>query len=221
LPRAWLGVQSQVLTPPVARSLDIDGTRGFRVTEVYRNTRAKDAGLQIGDVITAVEEVELEAFRAQDAQELRRLIEEFPIGDEVELTIIRDGEQQIITVELEATPMDASEAERAEQDELEFAVREITFMDRVDQGWPDDAEGVMVRDVTSGGWAHVAGLRVNDLIVTINDHTIDNVESFENTMNGFIDEQPRIVRLFLYRGHRTHFVFIEPDWKQLTLGAGP
>jgi serine protease Do len=219
LPRAWLGVQSQVLTSPVARALGIEGTRGFRITEVYRNTKAKDAGLQIGDVITAVEDVTLEAFRAQDAQELRRVIEEFPIGDRVELTIIRDGEEQIIAVELEATPMDASEADRADQDELEFAVRQITFMDRVEQGWPDEAEGVIVRDVTSGGWAHVAGLRVSDLIVSINEHSIDSVDAFETVMETMIEEQPKIVRLFVYRGHRTHFVFIEPDWEQLLQSA--
>lgn len=215
LPRAWLGVQSQVLTPSVAQALAIEGTRGVRVTEVYRNTMAKKADLRIGDIITAVEEIPLDAYRAQDAQELRRLIEEFPIGDEVELTIIRDGEERHVTVELEPSPMDASEAERSEQEELEFAVREITFMDRVDQGWPDDAEGIIVRDVTSGGWSHVAGLRVSDLIVSINDHAVDGINSFEQAMETIIGEQPEIVRLFVYRGHRTHFVFIEPEWDQL------
>lgn len=215
LPRAWLGVETQVLTSNVADALDLEGTRGFRVTDVFRGTKAADAGLKRGDVITAVDGIDLAAYREQDRHELRRLIEEFPIGDTVDITIIRGGEQQDIPVELEGTPDDAAEMERTEQEQLEFTVREIAFIDGIKQRWPEGAEGVIVTDVTNGGWAHVAGLRIDDLIVSIQDQTTESVEAFEGAMRDIMEARPEVIRLFVHRGHRTHFVFIEPDWEQI------
>ena len=35
LPKAWIGIKTQVLVPDVAAALKIPGAKGFRITEVY------------------------------------------------------------------------------------------------------------------------------------------------------------------------------------------
>lgn len=215
LPKAWLGVRTQVLTPPVAEAMGVPGRRGFRITQVLPGTEAAEAGLRLGDVIAAVEDVELEAYRSQDAQELRRLIEEFPIGGRVELVVLRDGAERRLPVRLEASPPTAADAARYRHEGLELTVREITFMDPIDEGWPKGVEGVMAHDVTSGGWAHLAGLRIGDLILAVQDRPVPDLESFAGVLEEVLAERPRVIRLFVHRGHRTHFVFIEPDWEDL------
>ncbi len=216
LPRSWLGLTTQVVTPEVANALQQDDLRGFRITEILKGTLAAESKLKRGDIITAVDDTRLEAYRQQDVQELRRVIERYPIGSEIVLSVVRNGESLRISVELESTPDDPVVMKRAEQEEFEFAVRETTFMDGIERRWPDDANGVIVSEVTNGGWAHVAGLRLNDLIVNVQGEPTGSIDEFEDIMDRLTEEKQEIITIFLYRGHRTHFVFIEPDWDQIS-----
>ncbi|MDX1631928.1 MAG: hypothetical protein R3234_08715, partial [Thermoanaerobaculia bacterium] len=169
--------------------------------------------------LVAVEGEPLEAERPQDSQDLRRIVEELTIGEEAELTVLRDGMERTIPVLMEPKPTDPEEAEKAEQEELEFVVRDLTLLDRIERRWSRELEGVMVEDATMGGWAHMAGLRLGDLIMEINGRPVPDVDRFESVMGEIVEERSELVKIFLRRGERTHFVLIEPDWQALT-GAG-
>ena len=54
LPKAWLGVATQVVTPDVATALGAKDLKGFRVTQVYPGTEASKAGLKVGDRIRRI-----------------------------------------------------------------------------------------------------------------------------------------------------------------------
>jgi len=215
LPKAWLGVRAQVLTPELAGAIGLPSTRGFRITEVYPWTEAARAGLAVGDLVVAVDGELLEASRPQDAEELRRLVEERPIGESVSLTVLRGGATSELAVRLEAQPAGADQAARSRQEEFEFSVRELLFLDRIEENWERDEKGVVVTDVVSGGWAHMAGLRTRDLIVRIDGLPIPDVAAFDAAIARVLEERPEVVVLFLRRGARTHFVFLEPEWSEL------
>jgi serine protease Do len=110
LPKAWLGVRTQVITQPVAQALGDPNLKGFRITEVLPYTEASKAGLQVGDLIVALNGEPLEAFRTQDARDLERRIERLPIGEEATLTIVRNGARQEARVKLEPSPASAEAA---------------------------------------------------------------------------------------------------------------
>ncbi|MHC4320074.1 MAG: PDZ domain-containing protein [Planctomycetota bacterium] len=212
LPKAWLGAKTQVMTSGVAKAMGLEGTRGFRVTEVYPWTRAKEAGLSSGDVVTALDGETLEAYREQDAQDLRLAIEDFAIGDEVEFTVVRAGDTLTLTIEMEAKPEPSFTAKKTEQEEFEFTVREITFMDRIEHKLEKDQRGLLVVETVNGGWAHIAGLRINDVVMTIQGRQVGAIKEFEAVMRDLLEAQPEIVEVYVQRGYRTHFIFIEPVW---------
>lgn len=212
LPKAWLGVRTQVLTADLAQALGLAGTRGFRVTEVFPGTRAAAAGLRAGDVITSVDGEALEASRPQDAQELRLAIEDLLVGDTAELGVVRDGTPAKLEVELQESPASARDVKSAQEERFEFAVRELTFMDRVERRWPQGQRGLLVVEATMGGQANVAGLRIDDLLLSINGQPVATAADFERIMAEIKERKPKVVQLFVRRGHRTHFVFLEPDW---------
>ncbi len=133
LPKAWIGLQTQVLTPEIARLMGTPDVRGFRITEVYPWTAAAKAGLAVGDVITALDDELLEAERVQDGENLKRAIEARSIGDAVNLSLLRGAEPLRLAVALEARPRSAEEARTARQRELEFAVRDLVFLDRIER----------------------------------------------------------------------------------------
>jgi serine protease Do len=218
LPKAWLGVKTQVLIPQLAAAIAAEGRSGFRVTEVYPWTEAAKAGLEVGDLILALDGEPFDAARPQDAEDLRRAVEERPIGETARLAVRRGGEDRLVAVALEPRPLGPDEARRVRQEEFELAVRELTFIDRIEQHWDRDQTGVLVTDATSGGWAHMAGLRAGDLIVRVGDAAIPDIQTFEREMAAAVARRPSVVSLFLRRGPRTHFVFLEPEWKDLTGG---
>jgi serine protease Do len=219
-PKPWLGLRTQVLTPDLARWLGDPALRGFRVTEIYPWTEAEKAGFRVGDVVVTLDGEAVEAERVQDAENLKREIESRTIGDVVRVGLIRDGAQKTLEVRLEARPRSADEARTARQRELEFGVRDLTFLDLVDHHLDRDQKGVLVTDVTSGGWAQMGGLDASDLILSIAGRPIADVASFEKVMAGIVERHPPVVQIFVRRGWRTHFVFLEPEWSELALPTG-
>jgi len=113
---AWLGISGMDLRPALAEIMNLPaGTRGALVIEVTQGGPADKAGLQGssktaeinghevkvgGDVIIAIDETPV---RGMDDLILY-LVEEARPGQEVELTILRGGEEQKVTVELGERP---------------------------------------------------------------------------------------------------------------------
>ena len=220
LPKAWLGVRTQVLTPELAAAMGTPDLKGFRVTQVLPGTAVAKAGLQVGDVITALAGEPLAPVRLQEAEDLRRMVEELTVGGSTKLAVRRGSETKELTVALEPRPSQADEVRRAKQEALEFAVRELTLEDRVRYRWPSDTKGVVVAEAERGGWAQMAGLRLDDLLLTVNDQAVPTVEEFEKVMKKTEAARPATVRLFVRRGGTTHFVIIEPTWREVDTKAG-
>jgi serine protease Do len=219
LPKAWLGVKTQVMTPEVAKAMKLENVRGYRISEVFPYTEASAAGLQVNDVLTAVNKDKLSAFRPQDAEDLKRLIEDLPIGEKAELTLLRGGKPLKLTVKMEATPAATDQAKKARQKELEFAVREILRMDRIERRLGKDLKGVLVTEATEGGLASVAGLDADDIILSINGQPVEDIEAFKKVIQSVLDKKPKVVPIFVQRGHRTLFIFIEPELGKLAAPA--
>ncbi|MEM6456193.1 MAG: PDZ domain-containing protein [Acidobacteriota bacterium] len=211
LPKAWLGVATQPVWGALAERLGVDDARGFRVTRVYPDSAAAGQ-LQVGDIITAVDDVALEPASAQDAGLLGRQIRGLDIGAETALTLLRDGAIQTVTVPLGRTRIAADEARRHRDPDFEFAVRELTFFDRDENRWSPDVRGVMVEQVESGGWASLGGLRPGDLIQRIGGEPITGLRSFRRAMADVRSARAARVAVVVLRGARTHDQYLEPEW---------
>jgi serine protease Do len=217
LAHAWLGIRTQVVTPDIAKALSLPApeTKGFLVTQVFPYTEAFRAGLKAGDVIVALNGNALDASRPQDEQDLKRAIEDLTVGEQAKLTLLRGPDRRELAVKLEPTPVAAEQTQSERQKEFEFAVRQITLSDKIDNHWALGQEGVIVTEATAGGWANIAGLRGDDLIVSINERPVPDVNTFTRVMHDLIAQRPKVIRIFVKRDYLTHFVFIDPDWSRL------
>ena len=212
LPKAWLGVRTQVVTPGLAQAMGVADLRGFRVTQVLPWSEAEKAELEPGDVIVAIDGEPLEAEREQDSDGLRQAIEVHSIGDTVELATRRGREARTVRVLLEARPLEPSEARTTKQEALGFSAREVTLLDRAEHHFDRNQQGALVTEVVSGGWAQMAGLDPDDLIVSIADRPIAGVAALESVLAEVTAARPEVLAFFVRRGARTHFVFLEPKW---------
>src|SRR5206468_8641253 len=92
--RPYLGVNFQSVNPRIASYYDLGAKEGALVTRVAPNSPARKAGLQQGDVITAVD-----GQKVTDQQRLPELLNKHNVNDQVSLTIGRDGKDQTLQVQ--------------------------------------------------------------------------------------------------------------------------
>ena len=91
----YLGVGIANLTPEIAERFGFATEKGVLITGVEPGGPADDAGVEPRGVITAVGEEEV-----QDTGDLLAALRDYAPGDEAELTVVRDGEESQVTVEL-------------------------------------------------------------------------------------------------------------------------
>lgn len=107
LERPYLGVRYVALDADAAEAYDLEQTTGAyivprgnrRQESILPDSPAAKAGLKEGDIIKSIDGQDV-----NDKNSLTSLISQHAVGEEIDLTIIRDGREQAIKVTLEAAP---------------------------------------------------------------------------------------------------------------------
>ena len=95
LRRGWLGVRIQTVTDEIAESLNIKPARGALIAGVEDKGPAKPAGIEPGDVV-----VQFDGKDIKEPKDLSRVVADTAVGKEVDVVIIRKGEEQTKKVTL-------------------------------------------------------------------------------------------------------------------------
>lgn len=110
--KAWLPVETQVLTRDIAQAMNRTDVTGFRITHVYKGSTAEGAGLQVGDIILAVNDEKMTASAPEHYEELAAWIRQYQVGTKTELKVLRGTEELTVSVELIRSPMLAREMKK-------------------------------------------------------------------------------------------------------------
>ncbi len=97
--RGWLGVQVQPVTSDIADSLGLKEARGAIVDNPQDGSPAAKAGIEAGDVITAVN-----GTAVKDSRDLARTIATLAPGSSVKLDVFHKGESKAVTLALGELP---------------------------------------------------------------------------------------------------------------------
>jgi S1-C subfamily serine protease len=90
---AYLGITPVTLTPTIASRLGIGVDKGVIIEQVSPQSPADQAGIRPADVITA-----MDGQPVGSTADLRRVLRSKKPGDRLDLSILRDGKQETITV---------------------------------------------------------------------------------------------------------------------------
>jgi serine protease Do len=179
--RGYLGVQLRELAPEVALRLGVPKEGGGVVAaEVYEKTPADKAGLQAGDIVTAI------AGKAiKDGGALQRIVATLPIGKPAAIEIIRAGKAQELAVTIEEQPTDYGvgagapaprinrlPAPSASLEALGIDVAELTPEFADDLGYRKGTRGVVITRMQEGGVAALNDLRRGMLISKIDGQSV-------------------------------------------------
>jgi serine protease Do len=215
--RGWLPIATQVLSPKLATALGYKGRKGARVTQVYPD--GDSTGLKVGDVVTKVDDTLVEASEPQDADVFDSLIRAYQPGSKAQFSLLRDGKPLTLTVTLREGPRQENELRVYEDVALEFRARDISYLDRVKRRWPKEEAGALVSQVDAGGWAAVGGLRMDDLIISVDGHPVQTVQELEAVLKPVKEKKPHHLTFFVKRGVQTLFVELQPTWGDIREAA--
>jgi len=185
--RGRLGVETQDLTPDAARRLGVSVTEGAVVLRVEKGSAAEKAGLRPKDVVIAVGERPIRA-----SAELRNRVGLTPIGEEVDMTILRDGKQLRVRARVGELYQSASVVGEGVPQLAGLKVADVQ------PGMPmyGQVEGVFVVGVERESAAFKNGLRAGDVIFGVGRTRVRSVKQFNEALRAA--EQP--LRLALVRG---------------------
>jgi len=211
--KAWLEASTQVITRDMAEKLGMPERTGVRITGVYKGGNAEKAGLRVGDLIVGIDGEKIAASNQQDSEVFSTMLRQRRIGTIAALSIVRDGRESQVKVELVRAPLLEREMKKYRSDDFEFAVRDIAMLDRTDNKWVDDQKGVYVETVDPGGWASIGNLNTSDLILEVAGEKIDDVVSFKKVMKRIGIEKSKSVVFHVLRRIHHIYIEIEPDWE--------
>jgi serine protease Do len=211
--KAWLPVETHVISREIARQLGQPALKGFYITRVYPGTTAEKAGLKPGDFIIAVDGTRLSASDSEYEDELSSLIRQYDIGKTVELIVLRDKVELKIPVELARSPRLQREMKKYRSDDFEFTARDVSFFDAVEEQWDGGQRGALVESVKGGSWAQLGSLTEGDLILQVNGRPVDSVDSLRRELERIAAAKEKVVVMKVLRGIHTCYLEIEPNWK--------
>ena len=197
----WLGVLIQDVNKELAESFGMENPMGAVVLRVMDDAPAKQAGIEVGDVITHFNNKTIN--RSSD---LPLAVGSSQIGSRVNVRIIRDGKQKELKVKIAELPSEENLAEnddkpnKMQSNRLNIEVVTLTK----DQMLAAKVEnGLLVKDVEEGA-ASRAGIRRGDILLKLNGQKIVSTKQFLNIVKKLPDD--KWVRVLIQRGDSPQFL---------------
>ena len=211
--KAWLPVDTQVLTRELAAALNLAGRTGVRVTQLHPHGATDALGLRVGDILLRLDGEPIAASRPEDSEVFAALIRERRIGSKATLEMVRDGQPLTLGVELQPSPPTARDLVEYRDTLLEFQARDLTDQDRINKELDGSQKGALVSGVENGGWAAVAHLAVGDIVLAVDGEPVLRVDDLKARLQAVAAGKPPRVVFLVRRGVHTLYLEIEPAWK--------
>lgn len=123
--KAYLGISSGSMNAELAAQFRYDIEEGVFVYAVEEGSAAEKAGLQMGDVITKVDDKDVASL-----EEFNVVKKQYAAGDSATLTIYRGGQEQTVDIVWDAMPKEEEKAkEKPAQDQQEMMPPPNGYMD--------------------------------------------------------------------------------------------
>nr|WP_246058841.1 Do family serine endopeptidase [Luteibacter pinisoli] len=169
--RGNLGVEVQDITPRIAKALGLKDTNGAVVTSVTTGSPADGAGLQTGDVLTAID-----GKPVRSAQDLRNTEGLLPLGSKVKLGVQREGATREVLASIEASKLATVDGAKVDARLAGVVLTDLTADQKA-----SGLYGVALSNVQRSSAAYNAGLRDGDVLAAIGQRRVPGVKGLPTT----------------------------------------
>lgn len=188
--RALLGVQGSDLSTYIdqekekGKNVDLGTLTGVYIAEVSADGAAEAAGLEKGDVITAINGKPIEKFgHLQEALATHRP------GDKVKVTYYRNKKAHTTTLTLRNAQGTTTQLESVDTDAMGAALRALTKEEKQELGL---RSGLVVSSIRPGKMQE-AGITKGIIITQVNDKVMNSIADFEEAVKVANMSQDRVL----------------------------
>ena len=210
--RGWLGIQMQNLGEDTAAAVGLSEPKGVLVADAFAGDPAAKAGVEVGDVILAVNGQDVE-----DTNDLARAIAAITPGETATLTVWRSGKKLDLDVILDERAAHLAQEDQGQQgqnvqpaDEKGMFLRPL----RTNEAQAlqlDGVYGLVVTRVNPGSVAEKQGLRKGDVILEVEKTRVASLDEYHQAMEKAQDKTPPVALLLVKRGDHNLFVTLPLD----------
>jgi len=198
---AWLGIYIQDIDDTLAKHFKVNPKSGVLVADVMNNSPAEKAGIKRGDIITKVNEK-----KVSTPSDLQSEILEKDVGEKVEVAVLRDGKEDICSIVLEEMTNDGESSTLSADDHTwkGMTLQNITPEIASEFKISSEIQGVIITKVEPRTPSAEAQIQRGDVIIGINNQSIDSLDEFNQIVEQIQDKEDVI--LVVKRGMHTFFV---------------
>jgi len=209
--RGWIGVQIQPVTSDIADSLGLKKAEGALVAEPQANGPAAKAGIESGDVITAVN-----GDSVKDARELARTIGALAPGNAVKLNVLHKGQDKVVNLTLGQLPntLEAKADNDNDNGDKGGATRGTDVPKLGLSLAPANSvagagkDGVVVTEVDPKSAAAERGFKEGDVILEVAGKSVTNAGDVREAINAARTDNKNSVLMRVKSGGSLHFVAV-------------
>jgi serine protease Do len=205
--RGYIGVEAQQVSDTMAKAMHLSDSSGALIAGVQRDAPASHAGLEPGDVITAVNDQSV-----KNPRDLAVNIAAIQPGDEAKLQVWHKGEAKTVSVKVGQMPNERTASlENTEQsrERIGLALAPLSPELRGQLDVPEGTHGAVVRAVEPGSPADQAGLQAGDVIVGVGGKKVSSPSEAAGAIKGATKDHA--VALRIMRNGEALFVGVNLD----------
>ena len=207
LRRGWLGVRIQTVTDEIAESLNIKPARGALIAGVDDKGPAKPAGIEPGDVV-----VKFDGKDIKEPKDLSRVVADTAVGKEVDVLVIRKGQEETRKVTLGRLEDNDKAVQAAAKTKEEPAEKPVTQkalgLDlatlskdlRSRYKVKDTVKGVIITNVDSASDAADKRLSAGEVIVEVAQEAVSNAAEVKKRIDQLKKDGKKSVLLLVANG---------------------
>ena len=194
--RGYLGVSAQDLTNDLSKAFGIKTNKGAIITQVLKDSPADLAGISIGDVV-----IKINNENVQNASAMRNKIGLLKLNSIITMEINRKG--KIITTEVQITEPKISKNDSIK---INSRLQGIIFSEIL-ENMPEYGKitGIKITKMRKDSVAFSAGIRPNDIILSINNIPVQKIQDLE-IVAGKNDSE---IVVHVQRKNRTAFILLK------------
>lgn len=206
--RGTIGIDALTITPRLADALDLGRLCGVLVEDVYPNSPADRANIQVGDIILSLDGKPMENARQFDVSVYFK-----PLLEPVEIRLLRDGQELAVNPIVQEIPAsvirfsDLIDVESNLVDELSVVALDIDAS--VKRNLPPLRKhgGVLVAALPGNATGAQSLFKAGDIIYAINGTVVTSIEGLRSAMAAIPKGKIRVAEI--QRRGRLKFLLID------------
>ena len=207
--RGWIGVQIQPVTADIADSLGLKKAEGALVAEPQANGPAAKAGIESGDVITAVN-----GETVKDARELARTIGALAPGAAVKLNVLHKGKDTVVNLTLGQLPntleakADTDKSDRDTKKRGSDVPKLGLTLAPADSVAGAGKDGVVVTEVDPKSAAAERGFKEGDVILEVGGKSVTSAGDVREAIDAARTDNKNSVLMRVKSGGSARFIAV-------------